>query len=181
MRVMGLDLSTESGVVVLEADKKYEVASLYAGVANFPKTTGMERAGLIASQIMDVHETFKPDFCVIENYGFGNSNTLATLVEIGTVVRYFLYQGDHQYLLVPPNSLKMFIGKGNMPKEMIRLEVYKQYGFEHPSNDVIDAFALAMFGLACCGGKFPVASMKACNIVLKGQPAFMRYLNKITQ
>jgi crossover junction endodeoxyribonuclease RuvC len=179
MRVLGLDPSTHTGAVVLESNKKYEISTLYAEEINFPKLKGLERCANIASVVMAVQEEYQFDFCVIEGYGFANSNTLVDLVEIGTVIRYFLWQIGINYLVVPPNSLKMFIGKGNMPKEMIRLEVFKQYGFEHPSNDVIDAFGLAMFGLACVGGKFPVKAMQACNAVLKGQPEFSKFLNKL--
>lgn len=150
---MGLDLSTCTGAAIVDSGKQVK----HAEEIEFKKAAGFDRICSIATRIMELRTQFNPDFAVIEGYGFGNAHTLATLVEIGTVVRYFFWQENFPYLLVPPNSLKKFMGKGNLKKEEIRLAVYKMYGFEHKSNDVIDAYVLALMGLASVGD-FPIYS-----------------------
>ena len=149
--VMGLDLSTKSGVVVLDQTG----AVLHATVATSPKATGLQRCSDIVSQILPALDAHRPAQVILEGYGFGNANTLVTLVEIGTVVRFFLRQRCYPILLVPPTVLKKFVcGSGAAKKDEMRLHVFKRWGFEHKSDDIVDAFALARFGLAgmACGG-----------------------------
>lgn len=147
MIVLGIDTSTRTGVSVLGSGKKL----LHTEEVYFKKLSGLDRVSSIASRVAEVVEEFRPNFAVIENYGFANSHTLVPLVEIGTVVRYFLWQDSLPFLLVPPTSLKKFLGKGNFQKEEVRLKCYQQYGFEHPSNNVVDAYVLSMIGLALTG------------------------------
>lgn len=173
MKVLGLDLSTVSGVAVVESGKKV----IHTEEVTFKKERGMTRCGLIAGRILEIHEQYLPDFAVIENYGFANSNSLVTLVEVGTVVRYFLHQSEIPFLLVPPNSLKKFVsGKGNSKKDEIMMHVLKNWGFESKTNNIADAVGLGMFGLGCAGEKFTLASMSCCNEVLKGQPELAKII-----
>ena len=39
----------------------------------------------------------------------------------------------------------------NAKKDEVRLEVYKRWGFEAPTNDEVDAYVLARIGLAYLG------------------------------
>ena len=90
MIIAGLDTSTKTGCLVLDGHKG-EV--LHASVLQAPKEEkGLTRAGTIAGQMMDVWEAHKPCLIAVEDYGFGNAHTLATLVEVGTVLRYFIKQ-----------------------------------------------------------------------------------------
>lgn len=166
MRVIGIDLSTCTGVAIVDSGKQVK----HAEEIEFKKATGFDRICSIAIRIMELRNQFNPDFAVIEGYGFGNAHTLATLVEIGTVVRYFLWQENYPYLLVPPNSLKKFAtGSGNAKKEMMILEVFKQWGFTAKTNNIADAVCLGMFGLACGSEPFTINAKKAVQEVLKGQ------------
>jgi len=147
MSVLGLDISTKTGVVILSDDGDV----LYADESTVKNQTGMERASTIVGKILKAIEKYNPDFAILEGYGYANAYTLATLVEIGTVIRYFLWQMDFPYYEVAPTQLKKFMGKGTMKKDMIRLECYKQFGFQHQSDNVIDAYVLAKIGLAAIG------------------------------
>jgi len=167
MKVLGLDVSTFTGVAVVEGGGNI----LYTGEINYPKLRGMERCGAIAGRVLRIIEELNPDFVVIENYGFANANSLATLVEVGTVIRYFLYQENVPYLVVPPNSLKKFVtGKGNAAKDQMMMAVLKNWGHESKTNNIADAIGLAMFGLCCSGERFTAARALCCDEVLKGQP-----------
>lgn len=175
MRVMGIDISTFTGVAVVDSGKKI----VHTEEVNFKKSSGLDRCGLIAGRVMELKEEYNPDFAVIENYGFANANSLVTLVEIGTVVRYFLHQEEFPYLDVPPTSLKKFVtGKGNSKKEEIMMFVLKNWGHESKTNNIADAIGLAMFGLGCIGEKFPLASLSCCKEVLKGQPKVAGIISK---
>lgn len=145
MRVLGIDPSTKTGLVVIESPQ----IVLHASEIEFKKQTGLQRASSIIGRIMEVKEEYKPDFAVIEGYGYANTFTLATLVEIGTVIRYFLWQSDFKYHEIAPNALKKFAtGKGTSKKAEIMLAVYKKWGFDSPTDNIADAFVLAMMGIA---------------------------------
>lgn len=147
MRSIGLDLSTRTGLVVLEPGpvvrESIEVA---------PKSKGWVRVQEITDTILGTITTYSPDEVVIEGYGFANQHTLVTLAEIGSVVRYCLYLSGVAYREIPPNQLKKFVtGKGNAKKDAITLNVYKRWGYEAETDNVADAYGLAAIGLACHG------------------------------
>lgn len=150
MVVMGLDVSTKTGVaVVREQTGNPEV--MHTGVLR-SKRLGIERADDIGGQVVGLINSYHPRLVVIEGYGFANEHSLATLVEIGTVVRYLVYHLGRPMLVVPPATLKIFAtGKGNARKDQIALHLFKTYGFEADTDDEADAFALAVLGLAHAG------------------------------
>ena len=152
-RVMGLDLSTCTGLSVVDEDKTV----ILGEEVTFKKLSGWERVNAIAGRIMEAHSEHQPDLVVLEGYGFGQMASVVTLAEIGSVVRFLLWQNAIPFIDVPPSSLKMFLGKGNLKKEMVRLECFKQHGYEHKSNDVVDAYVLAIMGLAMHGA-YPLYS-----------------------
>ena len=167
IRVMGLDLSTVTGLSIVDSDKTVA----HAEVVAFKKLTGCERINAIAGRIMNAHDYYKPDFVSIEDYAvsrFGGSAIVS--IGIGSVVRFLLWQNEIPYLDVPPTSLKKFVtGKGNAKKENMILEVYKRYGYTSATNDIADAVGLGMFGLCAVGVKFTAEATKCVNDVLKGR------------
>ena len=158
MIVLGLDTSTKTGLVALKCTKLGGPIEVLCAEELQCKgdEKGLDRCSVLAEQMMGYVCKCKPDKVVFENYGFANAYTLATLVEIGTVLRYFIKQSGIPYDLVPPNNLKKFVsGKGTSKKEDMKLAVYKGWGFEHKSNNVIDAYGLALYGL----GKYGMLKM----------------------
>jgi crossover junction endodeoxyribonuclease RuvC len=180
MKVMGIDTSTKTGIAVVDENKTV----LFSERIEFKKATGFNRCSLIANRVMEIHAEFKPDLVVTEGYGFANAHTLAPLVEIGTCVRYFLWQEDIDFLIVPPNSLKSFVlgaGKGNGKKELMLMEVYKRWGFTSATNDEADAVGLAMFGQCALGVLFNAHGKSAVAEVLKGQPEILKNLRSLNK
>jgi crossover junction endodeoxyribonuclease RuvC len=150
VNTLGLDISTKTGAVVLAAAGSPGLV-LEEEIC-FPKLKELERASAIAGRIIEIIHLCKPGLIVLEGYGFANAHSLATLVEIGTVVRYFLRQLGHLPLIVPPNTLKKFVtGVGNSPKDKIMMEVLKRWGHESKTNNTADAYGLAALGLGTLG------------------------------
>lgn len=114
---------------------------------------GIKRAQEIAGAVLgSVSKVEFPRLVVIEGYGFGNANSLASLVEVGTLIRDRLWKAGIPYLVVAPTQLKKFvIGKGTGGKDLMRLHVFKRWGFEADSADAVDAYGLARIGRAWMG------------------------------
>lgn len=178
MRVMGLDTSTKTGVSVVDDSLRVVLGEQ----VTFPKLRGWERASAIAARIMELYTEHQPDLVVIENYGFANANSLVTLVEVGTIIRYFLWQENIPYIEVPPNSLKKFVtGKGQGKKEEIMMFVLKKWGYTSATNDIADAVGLGMFGLGCLGHHFDAKAKEAVTEVMKTQGDVVAQVRKSLQ
>lgn len=144
---IGVDPSTKTGVAIVEDGEVLGTTVLIS-----KKLKGLERAGHLASQLLVILQKHDPNLVVFEGYGYANSHTLVTLVEIGTVLRYFTKQQGIPYIDIAPTSLKKFVtGKGNAKKDVMMLEVYKRWGLDGVTNDEADAVGLAMFGQAMHG------------------------------
>lgn len=145
--IIGVDPSTKVGVAVVD-----DGTILHTEVYAAPRLKGLIRAGNLAGQLMELVTRHQPSYLVFEGYSYSNHDTLVTLVEIGTVLRYFVEQAGIAYYVVAPTSLKKFVtGKGNSKKELILLEVYKRWGHSAETDDEADAVGLAMFGMAMHG------------------------------
>lgn len=149
-RAMGVDPSTKTGVVVLEAmDPR---PSCLSSIVATGDGTGLARARMIAARVTEVAVKLHPQVVVIEGYGFANKHSLADLVEIGTLIRDRLWKSGFQYVEATPTQLKKFVlGKGVGKKDQMRLGVFKRWGYENESDDVVDAYGLAAIGLAWLG------------------------------
>lgn len=151
MNIMGLDLSTKSGIIVLSDDPAF----YFSTELENKKLKGLDRVVWFKEAAGKLLDTYKPTLAVIENYGFGNSFTLVTLVELGTAVRLACKERNIDMVFIPPTSLKSFIGdgdgKGKITKDMIMLEVYKRWGFDPTTNNIADAYGLSRIGKAILG------------------------------
>lgn len=147
MKVLGLDPSTKTGFVLLESIDGLAMNVMSHGEITFPGETGIRRIQSIGQRIKDDLLGFQPDLVVIEGYGFANRHSLVIMVEIGTVIRLAMHEAEIKWATAAPTQLKKFVsGKGNMKKDGIMLEVYKQWAFEGTDNEC-DAFGLAALGL----------------------------------
>lgn len=145
MSVLGIDPSTYTGLCLLNSD-----GSSHTMVIRFADQRGLKRLQLIAQVFGHFLDEHKPELAVIEGYGYGgpSPHTLVTLVEIGTVLRLCLHERRILCYVCPPSVLKKFAtGKGNAKKPEVQAEVVKRWGFECPSDDVVDAYVLARLGL----------------------------------
>jgi len=151
MFVLGIDPSlTESGIIGLR-NGSIELSHLIK-----TKRTGdtpmleLDRLETIVNEIIFIADKYKPDAIVIEGMAFMARNTTALLQLSGLnyMMRHYLFP-KYKTFIVPPTTLKKFItGKGNSPKEMMLLEVYKRYKKSFDNNNTCDAFCLAKLGEA---------------------------------
>jgi crossover junction endodeoxyribonuclease RuvC len=144
--VMGLDLSTATGLACVTSAKKVR----HSEQIQFKKLTGETRINSIAARILAQVEEQSPELVVIEDYAVGRFAGAAIVsISIGSVVRFLFWQNDIPFMVVSPTSLKRFVtGAGNAKKENMILEVYKRYGHTSATNDEADAIGLAMMGQA---------------------------------
>lgn len=152
-KILGIDPSTRMGLVVLdyepwqEGGKTSFVRTLYQAEYK-SKHTGMQRLGDIGQRIIDLIGKYEPDLVGLEGYSYGSKFNHESMYSIGTVIRYFMWQNEIDYKEIPPSTLKKFVtGKGNAKKDLMMVNVYKNWGFDSANDNVVDAYALAMFTL----------------------------------
>ncbi len=154
--VIGLDLSlTSTGLVMLGSDSAVMLAMEVK-----TRATAAERLMFIRDSVMEAiddaaHGIFPHDptvLAVIEGYAYGAPYAGPAVGELGGVIRVALWEAGIRYVVVPPLRLKQFVtGQGKGGKEAIIKDVFKRWGYEHPSNDVVDAYGLARMGLGLMG------------------------------
>lgn len=140
MRFVGLDPSTKTGFVALDESGQVLRAKELMGVGDVdPK----RMITLIDDVIAHIH---KDDIIVIEGFGFATQQGIQ-LGGIGWGIRMALARRGFKYIEVAPGQLKKFAtGKGNTKKENMILPIHKNWGFEHSSDNVRDAYVLAQIG-----------------------------------
>lgn len=137
-RYVGIDPSTKTGVVILDAEGNV--------LENIEIQGEGEDPGRINDVVVRTLRLIERTDCVaIENFSHGSTGAyVGQQYAIGWAIRIGLYVRKQPYIEVAPNSLKKFatgVGKGS--KDELILPIYKRWGFEHPSDNVRDAFVLA--------------------------------------
>ena len=148
-RYLGIDPSTHTGVVVLEYnEKKQRVKTKLKREFHFPKAEGLERLDLMVNEVLRIVGEHDPDGVVIEGYSYQSKFNITNMVEIGILIRYFLWKNGVEFVDVAPTQLKKFVTKkGNCAKDLVLKEVFRNWGFDTENDNVADAFGLAMFGV----------------------------------
>lgn len=145
MNVIGLDLSlTGTGVVVLDEYGSVRYAATLAS-----KLRDMARLEYIRDVIGGALSKYEPRFACIEGYSMGSqAGQLASIGELGGVIKLLMYRNGFLYQIVAPTQLKKFAtGKGNGAKDEVMLHVFKRWGYEAKDNNQADAFVLARIAL----------------------------------
>lgn len=151
MKILGLDISTNTGWCL--ANTAYPISEWTKGTFQVqPKEDRFLRYEAYASMLRGILKDNEPDVAFIEGYGYMNNHTLATLVEIGTVLRLVVRRIVPNKLTpiyeVPPTSLKKFVcGRGDTQKNQMLLETYKRWHTECKDDNEADAVGLAAFGM----------------------------------
>lgn len=143
MKVIGLDVSsTSTGVVVIDGNDKVLVADAWK-----PKSSlcVIDRAIYMGEQLMSLLEQHEIAHAVVEGYGF-SSQSLAPQAETKGILKMVLRRMGVGWRNVAPTQLKKYVG--GQQKEDVKLAVFKRWGFEHKSNDVVDAYVLARIAQA---------------------------------
>jgi crossover junction endodeoxyribonuclease RuvC len=142
--VLGLDLSLTSTGIALVGDGELPERPYRAAVA--PKgVLGAARLSWLGAEVMGAVAMTRPDLVAIEGYSFGaRGNALFQIGELGGVVRFLLYERRLRIVEVPPGEWrKQLFGRGNLPKDQVRVEAWKRYGVEFDSLDVLEAWCVA--------------------------------------
>jgi crossover junction endodeoxyribonuclease RuvC len=148
MRVLGIDPSTRMGLVVIDYDEHLSRIKTVYKTEYRSKRFEMERLGDIGEAVIKTCEKYHPQLIGVEGYSFGSKFNHEIMYSVGTVIRYFLWQSEYAYRIIPPTTLKKFVtGKGNSKKDLMMLGVYKTWGFDTQNDNVADAYALAMYTL----------------------------------
>ena len=144
MRFVGLDLSTKTGLVIIdELGNVLTEAEITSKVKKDP-----QRMIDLTEQVLSHLE--KDDVIAIEGFSYGSRGRgVAFQYGYGYSVQISLYKNDFKYLIVTPSQVKKFAtGKGNTSKDNMILPIYKKWGYEHESDNVRDAYVLAQIAMA---------------------------------
>ncbi|MED1954636.1 crossover junction endodeoxyribonuclease RuvC [Brevibacillus centrosporus] len=135
-KFVGIDPSTATGFVVIDENGQLIEAKEIV-------RKGEDPARMI-TLIDDVISLVQPgNYVAIEGFGFASQQAIQ-MGGIGWGLRMALHRLGIHYVEPAPNAVKKFCGaKGNAKKEHVSVEVYKRWGFEHKSNNVVDAFVIA--------------------------------------
>lgn len=144
MRFVGLDLSTKTGLVIIdESGNVLTEKEITSKVKEDP-----QRMIDLTEQVLSHLE--KDDVIAIEGFSYGSRGKgVSFQFGYGYSVQIELYKRDFDFLIVSPSQVKKFAtGKGNASKESMILPIYKRWGYEHESDNVRDAFILAQIARA---------------------------------
>jgi len=141
MNHVGIDPSTKTGVVVLDS----------SGEAIFQKEihlkTGIKST---AKELLEYGRNiinFVPEnsAVAIEGFSFGSQGKgVSTQYAVGYSIRFALLDAGIPFIEATPSQLKKFAtGKGNTKKDNMTIPILRLWNFEHPSDNVRDAYVLA--------------------------------------
>lgn len=142
MLVMGCDPSTKTGLVMYDGE-----TTETGKVITFPKLIGWQRLMALEAEMEWMLINFRPDRVVYERYFIGNVKSAVLLGQISTIYHRLFYQHNLTVYGVPAASLKQWTtGSGAAKKEDMAQSIAKNWGYKSPSDDILDAYALARMG-----------------------------------
>ena len=101
----------------------------------------------LRNRIVRLAEQGAVDLAVIEDFAFGRAQKAHEMGGFSYAVRLALRERGIETVIAPIGAAKKFIsGAGNANKLQMGVAVFKRWGFEHRSDDVIDAYSLARCG-----------------------------------
>ena len=139
IRYVGIDPSGHTGVVIVSATGHViHQAEIKPNSKEDPQRM-CEIVDILASLLLPT------DVVAIEGFGY-HSQQAIFMGGIGWAIRMMLHRKGISYQELSPSALKQFAGApGNGSKEQAAVSIYKTWGFEHPNNNVLDAYVLARF------------------------------------
>ena len=144
MRFVGIDPSTKTGFVALDSHGNVLRAKELTGV-------GSKDPKRMVTLIHEVMQHIKEDdYICIEGFSYGSKGKgIGFQFGLGYGIRNMLFVRKINCIDVSPGQLKKFgCGKGNAGKDELAVGIYKNFGFEHSSDNVRDAYVLAQIGRA---------------------------------
>ena len=158
----GLDLSlTGTGIVLV--NEKGDIQKQQLIKTNAPKNpcsvATVKRVAEIRSEVLYTLNRECIHLIAVEGFSFGSKGrSLFEIAFLGYAVREGLYQQDFDFIEPTPGQLKKFVsGKGNAPKNVVMLEVFKRWGVEFADDNLADAYVLAQMARSL---KAPIGNVK---------------------
>ena len=152
---MGLDLSlTGTGVVVKIGETVVHRRLISTDPADGPHHS---RFTDIACHIAEICRQYEPDLVGIEGYAFGKQFNTQPLMELGGVVKHYLFHEETPWTLYPPQSLKKYalgavpkragFGKSEYTKHVkaLMVQAARDGGCETFDDNVADAYHMATY------------------------------------
>jgi crossover junction endodeoxyribonuclease RuvC len=145
MKYIGIDPSTKTGIVVLNESGEVEYQTELSSKEKNDPERFMDLAKKIFIRIDSSLDNGEEYAICIEGFSYGSSGRgVSTQYGIGWLIRAELIRNGYTYTEVSPSAVKKFAtGKGNEKKENMILPIFQRWGFEHPSDNVRDAYVLA--------------------------------------
>jgi len=157
---VGLDISfSGTGLIIINNNKEIVFESEISSKKHDDDRHDIEnRIIKITNEILKVLQNYKEkiQLICIEDVSYGSMGQgSAQLVGLNFYIRTLLFQnGFINIQMIEPKKLKKFVtGTGNAKKQLMLKEVYKKWGADFNSDNLADAFGLAMFSLFLNGGK----------------------------
>jgi len=144
MRFVGLDLSTKTGLVIIDESGNVLIEK---EITSTHKTDPRRMIDLTNQVISHLNEK---DIIAIEGFSYASRGKgVSFQFGYGYSVQIELYKRDFDFLIVSPSQVKKFAtGRGNSSKDDMILPIYKRWGYENESDNVRDAFILAQIARA---------------------------------
>lgn len=146
MRFVGIDPSTKTGFVELD-ESGVVLQSREIHLKNGIKSTDAELWHYGKTIV-----SFVPpgSLVSVEGFSFGSQGKgVSTQYGVGFAIRYALQDAGLTYIEPTPTQVKKFAtGKGNTKKDNMTIPILRNWNFEHPSDNVRDAFVLAQIAKA---------------------------------
>ena len=157
---IGLDISmTRTGVTVLEEGGRIIASEIVKSKPQGDKPADETRRMLkiVEDVILFADEAMggaSPTLVAIENLAFmAQGTSLTQLAGLHHVIRFILQDAlGWPFVLVAPTTLKKYCtGSGKGEKDMMAVNIFKDYGFQGRDNNEFDSYGLAAIGLAVAG------------------------------
>lgn len=140
-RYVGIDPSLSgTGLVILDEQANVvKELEFKAGTEDDP-----ERFMKLVKKVRK-HLNPATDRILIEGFSLGSKGAgVSKMFGLGWTFRILFTEEVFKWQEVPPTSLKKFASnKGNAKKEDLVLPLYKKWNYEHPSDNVRDAYVLS--------------------------------------
>lgn len=139
VRYIGLDPSTKTGLVIMDATGEVIVEEEIRAKAKKDPERMLEIVNEVKSYL-------KPnDRVIIEGFAYGaKGNAVDFQYGLGWLLRAMLHSNKFKYTEATPSQVKKFCSnRGNAKKEDLVLPMYKKWGYEHSSDNVRDAFIMS--------------------------------------
>lgn len=139
-RYVGIDPSTKTGMVILDQEGNY----IDGFEIIIPETDNkITKATEIVEAMLDNLEP--NDVVAIEGFSYGSKGKdIDFQFGVGYAIRMELYRQEMNWIDVAPTQVKKFAtGNHQVSKENMIIPILRHWNFEHPSNNVRDAYVLA--------------------------------------